>query len=187
MLFLVIERKTEKVAKCGKRPLHGVGLGLFQRALMRFAERGSATVADAASFAADDRLASAHPDPYPCGVGAHSWLALRLGPDALGPRRLAIPAIKAEDSVGLGNDMPAFDIGERAPPQLAGPHVLAVELAGKALDLWLRESHHRVLTEMVALPLLRTAPGTLRPPRSAAVSPSRSSFARCGFQECFRI
>ena len=137
VLFLVIERKTEEIAKSGKRPLHGIGLGLFQRALMRFAERRPASVSDTAPLAADDRLAGAHPDSHPCSIGAHSWLAFRLGPDALGPRRLPIPAIEAEDAIGLGDYMPTLDIGERAAAQLAGPYMLAIELAREALDLWL--------------------------------------------------
>jgi hypothetical protein len=39
ILLLVVERKAGKVAEGGECPLHGIGLGVFQRTLMRFAER----------------------------------------------------------------------------------------------------------------------------------------------------
>ena len=50
------------------------------------------------------------------------------------------------DAVGLGDDMPAFDIGEGGILDLASPDMLRIELGFEILHLHFRECHHFVLT-----------------------------------------
>jgi hypothetical protein len=51
--------------------------------------------------------------------------------------RLAIPILKAEDAVGFGNHMPAFDIGDGRAMAVADPDMLVAELGSQGFRLFL--------------------------------------------------
>ncbi len=47
-------------------------------------------------------------------------------PDALDRHGPPVPGVKAKDPVGLGDGMPALDVGQRQPVRLPGLDVLGV-------------------------------------------------------------
>src|SRR5689334_9407202 len=98
-------------------------------------------MADPAPFARHQGIAGAHLDSHPHGIGARPGLAPRLLPDAFGPDRLPVPAIEAEDAIGLGYGMPALDIGEGFTLMMPDPDMLLAELPREQPDLALRERH----------------------------------------------
>ncbi len=160
----------------------GVGLGLLERALMGLSGATASALARAAALPADLVIPSAHLDPNPGYIGTAVLPLPGALPDAFVRHGLAVPGIKPEDSVGIGNDMPALDIGERAAVRLPGAHVLGAQFPSQRLHLNFTEGHHLVLTEMVMGGFPRTAPGMSRPLESAEISPMRSSLAGCGLQ-----
>ncbi len=95
--------------------------------------------------------------------------------------RVVAPRACSRQQVGLGDGMPALDVGECLPTELACAHMFGAELGIKRLHLG-RAEHHLVLTEMVMGALPRRAPGTSRPPDRAAISPWRSSLGAWAFQ-----
>ncbi len=65
LLLLVVERQAEGIAEGGERPLHGIGLGLLDRTLVRFSRGGPTAMASATDLSADLRISRSHPDPHP--------------------------------------------------------------------------------------------------------------------------
>src|SRR5262249_27677384 len=158
-----------------QRPLGGVGLGFLHRRLMRLARARPRAHTAAMAVAADQGLAGAHPDPHLGDIGACGSPSPWSFPDAAQADGLAIPAVEAEHPIGLGDRIPALDIGEPLPglPPLAdGP---AIELGSKGAALLGGEAHHWLRTAKVSSALASTAPGTSRPARTAANSCWRSS------------
>ena len=80
------------------------------------------------AVAADQGLARTHADPHLCDIGANGPPLPRSLPDAAQADGLAIPAIEAEDPVGLGDGIPALDIGERLTRLDALANGAAIEL-----------------------------------------------------------
>ena len=74
---------------------------------------------------------------------------------------MSIPGVVAEDAVGLGDDVPAFDIGEGGVVRPAASDVLGIELGLETLHLCFGERHHFVLTARVGCGLPSCAPGDL--------------------------
>ncbi len=66
------------------------------------------------------------PASYPGHIGAAVFPLPGSLPDALVRHGLPDPGVKAEDPVGLGDDMPALDVGERRAVCLPGLDVLGV-------------------------------------------------------------
>ena len=140
--------------------------------------------ADAGADAlAHDRGATG-PDRHPHlgGIEAGGLAALQLGPQAARRQRGAVPAVVAEDPVGLGDDVPALDIGDRRAVAGPGLDMAIAELGLQRLALLVGERHHLVLTVSCGFGATRTAPSMAVPVLSAARIPSLSSLAGCGFQ-----
>ncbi len=77
---------------------------------MRFADSGASPATKAATLSAHDRLARADADAHAYGVGTCFRFAFAVLPDTLCGNRLAVPAVEAEDTIRLRNDVPALDI-----------------------------------------------------------------------------
>ena len=108
-LIAIVERQSKRIAERGECPLGGVGLGRFERDIMRKLGLRRAPEAGADPFPHRHRLPSPHGDANFGGIKAQGLAMLRVRPVTLGRQRLSIPTVKAEDAVGLGNRMPAFD------------------------------------------------------------------------------
>ena len=88
---------------------------------------------------------------------------------------MPIPGVVTEDAVRLGDDMPAFHVGEGGVLDPTRPDVFGIELGFKVLHLRFGERHHLVLTARVGLGLPSCAPATSPPRFSSASRDWRSS------------
>ncbi len=77
--------------------------------------RGRAADAGADALAHGDGVTGPHRNAHLRRVAAQQLPTLPLAPEAPGRQGRAIPGVIAKDAVGLGNDMPAFDVGDRRP------------------------------------------------------------------------
>ena len=75
-------------------------------------------------------------DPDPGEVDRQEGPAVLAGEDTAGFDRLPVPTIKAEDSVGLRNRLPALEVGQFAAVGLAGPDIAAIGLTPQRLNLF---------------------------------------------------
>ena len=62
-----------------------------------------------------------HGDPHPGDIDRQERAAVFAGKDAFGFDRLPVPAVKAEDPVGLRDGVPALEIGQLPAMGLTGP------------------------------------------------------------------
>jgi len=116
-LLLVVEGQAEGVAEGHKGPLHGVGLRLLDGGFVGLPLIHVDAVASAAALAGDSVAArGADRDSNPGGVGDAPAGALFSADGALNAadadhlKGLPIPGPESEDSIGLGNDVPALDV-----------------------------------------------------------------------------
>ena len=100
-------------------------------------------------------------DPHPGDIDRQECASIFAGKNAFGFDGFPVPAVKAEDPVGLRDGVPAFEIGQLPAMGLPGPDVGAVRLTPQRLQLFCREAHHRVLTLRTGSGLERVAPGDL--------------------------
>ena len=71
---------------------------------------------------------------------------------------MPIPSVITKDSICLGDDMPAFDIGEGGVLNSAGPDMFGIEFGLEILHLGFAECHHLVLTARQGFGLPSWAP-----------------------------
>jgi hypothetical protein len=64
------------------------------------------------AFADDGCAIGRNRNPYPGDVDGEEIAAVLPGDDTPGLQRLPAPAIMAKDAIGLGDDIPAFEIGQ---------------------------------------------------------------------------
>src|SRR5690242_20463468 len=119
------------------------------------------------AVAADQGLARTHADSHLGDIGANGTALPRSLPDAAQAYGFAIPAVEAKHPIGLGNGIPALDIGERLPRLHALSNGPAIELGGESAALFGAKAHHWLRTASVSSELASTAPGTSRPERTA--------------------
>src|SRR5688572_19229441 len=101
------------------------------------------------------------------------------GPNAGGYNGSAVPTIKAEDTVCLGDSMPAFDVMEGGAVRFTRLDVLGIELRLEQANLLIGKCHHLVLTLSTGLGLDSWAP-EISPPRFKSPSIAwRSSLGGC--------
>ena len=169
-----VEREPEGLAEGGQRPLGGVGLGRLEGAVMNLARRATMSLAGAVAVADDGAAGRAHGDPHPGGVDRGKAAARLAAEQALGLDGLAVPAVEAEDAVGLGQHIPALDIGEFLAVPDPGFDVAGRDAAGERPHLAVGEAHHRTLTLSTGSALESVTPGTASPFLRSLISPMRS-------------
>src|SRR5215471_12167226 len=133
--FTVVQREPKWVAKGCKRSLRCVGFSGFKRKLMRLTWCEGFTFAATAAFPYDCDRARPYTNPDLCCVSHCMVPVSHARPDAVGGNRLSIPGVIAKNSIGLGDNMPAFDIGEDGVLRLARLDVFGIELGLQALHL----------------------------------------------------
>ena len=118
----------------------------------------------AMALADDGRAVCMHGEPDPGCIDGEEGATVLAGKDAFGFNRLPIPAVKAEDPIGLRDGVPALDIGEFPAMGLSGTDMGTVRLPPQRLQLFCRKAHQRVLTLKTGSGLERVAPATSAPP-----------------------
>ena len=79
--------------------------------------------AAAMAFADDCLPVCMHGDPHPGDIDREERAAVLSGQNAFGFNRLPVPAVEAEDAVGLRDRVPALEIGELPAMRLAGADI----------------------------------------------------------------
>src|SRR5262249_20020884 len=120
-------RRLLSIFTC-KRSLRCIGFSGFKRELMRFAWCEGFSFAATAAFPYDCDSARPYANPNLCCVSHCMVPVSHARPDAVGGNRLPIPGVIAKNSIGLGDNMPAFDIGEDGVLRPARLDVLRIEL-----------------------------------------------------------
>ena len=77
-----------------------------------------------------------HCNPHFGDVDGQECAAVFSGKHAAGFDRLPVPAVKAEDTVGFRDRVPAFNIREFAAIGLAGADMPVIEIAPQRLHLF---------------------------------------------------
>ena len=86
------------------------------------------------TFSNDGCAAGLHRNPHPGGIDSEEGAAIFAGEDATGFNRLAAPTIKAEDSIGLRDRVPALNVEEFAPMGFACADVSMIEVTSAGLS-----------------------------------------------------
>ena len=81
-------------------------------------------------------------DANPGDIGTMRALAGLVLHNALELNRLPVPAIEPEDPVGLGEGMPALNVGQCLPVPLSGPDVVSIELGAQLARGGVAEPHN---------------------------------------------
>ena len=131
-----IELKTERFAEGGQRPFGGIGFRGLERDVVHLAGRCSAAFAGAMAFADDGCAVGMHGDPHPGDIDRQEGAAVLAGKDAFGFDRLPVPAVEAEDPVGLRDGVPALEIGELPAMGLTGADMPVIGIAPQRLHLF---------------------------------------------------
>ena len=104
----VIEGKAELVSEGGQGAFGGICLRPLQGRFMCLTGRSRFTMARTAAIAVDDGATRSHADAHARDVGAGCLAVASAVPDAGCRNCLPIPAVKAEDAVGLGDGRSIF-------------------------------------------------------------------------------
>ena len=104
-----VERQPEGIAEGREGPLGGVGFCRLGGKLMGLAGRLGIRFPCPAALPQEALIACPHRDAHPRYIAGGEAQPILLGPDAITGNSLPVPAIKAEDAVGFGDDMPALD------------------------------------------------------------------------------
>ena len=131
-----VEVQPEGATEGRKRPLGGIGLGRLERDVVNLARRGAPAFSGAVALPDDGRLARLHRDPDLGGVDGQEIAAVLPGKHAAGFQALPVPAVEAEDAVGLRDRVPALDIAELPPVRFSGAHIAVVERPAQGLHLF---------------------------------------------------
>jgi hypothetical protein len=102
---------------------------------MRLSRGRSLGLAAARALAYNGDIAGAHADPYFGGIGCFMIGARDSAPHAAACERLPVPGIVAKDAVGLGDDVPTFDIVEISTIGLADLDMPQLKFCSELADL----------------------------------------------------
>src|SRR6476660_8011006 len=105
-----------------------------------------AAEAGAHCLAHDDFAAGPHGDADLGGVESRHLASLPFGPHASGRKGPTVPAVVAENPVGLGDDVPTLEIAECRALVRSRLDVLVFELGSQRPALFGAERHYFVLT-----------------------------------------
>src|SRR5207244_2419370 len=111
--LFVVKGKAKRISEGGQRPLGGIRLGGLERNLMRRLCRSRSADTGADTLAHDDGFAGAHRYADLTRVKTGRLPTLRFPPQAARRQRLPIPTVVPKDAIGLGNDVPTFDVANR--------------------------------------------------------------------------
>ena len=92
---------------------------------MDLAGGGASAFTCAVTFANDGCAVGLHRNPHSGDIDREEGAAVFTGEDTAGFEGLPAPAIKAEDSIGFRDRVPAFDVGEFAAIGFAGADIAA--------------------------------------------------------------
>ena len=81
---------------------------------MRRFSHARSTKARSNALTHDDGIAGADGNPHLGGIEAGCLTPLRFTPEAAGRESLPIPAVVTENTIGLGDDVPALNIADRS-------------------------------------------------------------------------
>lgn len=126
-LVAVIQSEPERIAERGQRPLRRIRFSRFDCDLVRHFGLCGSPQPRANPFSDRKRVSGADRNAHLSRVEADGLAALRVRPQAIGGLGLSVPILEAEDSVGLGDDVPAFDIGDGGSVEFAGLDMPVVE------------------------------------------------------------
>ena len=159
-----IELKTERLSERGQRPLGGVGFRGLERDIVHLARGRSVAFTGAMALANDGCTIRMHGDPHPGDIDREECAAVFAGKHAFGLDGLPVPAVKAEDPVGLRDGVPAFEIGQLPAMGLTGADMAAIRLRRSACTCF-AEKPITVSSRSEPVPgLERVAPATSAPP-----------------------
>src|SRR5262245_42030729 len=133
------------------------------------------------AFANDGCAVGPHRNPHPGSIDCKERPSIFTCEHTAGLDRLSIPAVKAKDSVGFRDRVPAFNIGELAPIGLACADIAVVEIAPERFDLFCREAHF-VLTLRNGSGLERATPSISDPSLSSLIKTWRFNRGSPGCQ-----
>ncbi len=100
--------------------------------------RGSLGVTTATAFPGDRYRAGPDRNADLGGIGGGVVVVRRARPNTARGQCVSVPGVIAKDAVGLGDDMPAFDIGEGGILHPPRPDVFGIELGLEVFHLALR-------------------------------------------------
>ena len=153
-----IERKPKRLAKGRQRPFGGVGLGGLDRLVMGLAGGGAMGFPGAIAVPDHEVLVGSDRDPDLGHVDGVEGAPVLPRQDTARFQGLSVPPIEAEDPIGLGNGMPALDVGQLPPIHLPGADIAGSHVTLKLADLCDREAHYFTLTLRTGSGLPSTAP-----------------------------
>ena len=103
-------------------------------------------------------------------------------PHATGRHSAPVPGVKAKDAIGLGDDLPTFNVVEVSTIGFADLDMLGLKFCLELADLGVGGLEIQVLTLRSGLGLLISAPATEMPRFSSPRIVWRSSLGGCGSQ-----
>ena len=109
---MAIELQSKRLAEGGESSFGGIGFGSLDGDVMGFTGRGAAALAGAMAFADDGCPVRMHGDADPRDIDRQETAPVFAGQHTAGIQGFPAPAIEAKDSVGFGDHVPAFQIGE---------------------------------------------------------------------------
>src|SRR5262249_10316221 len=113
----------------------------LKRKLMRFARIGTFSNATATAFPSNGYRASPDGNSDPGDIGGGILMIGRIRPNTTRGQSVSVPGVIAKDAVSLGDNVPAFYIGERSAFGMTHPDELGIELGLETLHLSFTKCH----------------------------------------------